>query len=222
MTGRTSVAAAVAGRMIRMRVSPVGPTGQTASSMCSSPSFTGCDFRSVRTLCASAGLSWLSGGPLKLSTNACVIGSSAMMISWFALMTSSMHLKGHHACPSVRPALLHRANGSTALPGTLGRYFPAGRARVGSGGEGSPEKEARDGLLVGELPGLVALLLEHSETSGMQLRQPPEPAHLRLSRNELGEDDVEALVIRATACSRSTSARSRSQLASKKGKKATT
>src|SRR5215510_11464155 len=61
-----------------MRVSPVGPTGQTVSSICASWSGIGCDCNPVRTWCASAGLSWLSGGPLKLLMNACVVGSSVM------------------------------------------------------------------------------------------------------------------------------------------------
>src|SRR5215510_5406082 len=78
MTGRTSVAPAVAGRTIRMRVCPVGPTGQTTSSMCESRSRIGCDCKSVRTLCAAPGLSWLSGGPLKPLMNACVVGPSLM------------------------------------------------------------------------------------------------------------------------------------------------
>src|SRR5215470_5808 len=78
MTGRISVAPAVAGRTTRMRVCPVGPTGQTTSSICASASGIGCDCRSVRTLCAAAGLSWLSGGPPRLLMNACVVGSSAM------------------------------------------------------------------------------------------------------------------------------------------------
>src|SRR5262245_50839290 len=64
--------------MIRMRVSPVGPTGQTASSICASWRSIGCDCKPVRTWCASAGLSWLSGGPLKLLMNACVVDSSVM------------------------------------------------------------------------------------------------------------------------------------------------
>src|SRR5262245_39974794 len=61
-----------------MRVSPVGPTGQTVSSIRASWSCIGCDCNPVRTWCASVGLSWLSGGPLKLLMNACVVGSSVM------------------------------------------------------------------------------------------------------------------------------------------------
>src|SRR5262249_25419725 len=103
MTGRISVAPAVAGRTIRMRVCPVGPTGQTTSSICASASGIGCDCKSVRTLCAAAGLSWLSGGPFKLLMNACVVGSSVMepflcvarlccgFVRWLLVIERSVH-----------------------------------------------------------------------------------------------------------------------------------
>src|SRR5262245_41999279 len=105
MTGRISVAPAVAGRTILMRVSPVGPTGQTVSSICASRSGIGCDCKSVRTLCASAGLSWLSGGPLRPSMNACAVGSSAIQHLLFPCSSYFGPVHFRDTMPAVRFAL---------------------------------------------------------------------------------------------------------------------